>query len=194
MIIFARFSIVALSLALFSVACATGPSTPSSSSSTEVKYRRSGLEAIILSVTPIGDGGAVELELQNGTSRLIGANMCRITVEHLATDGESWVPVELELSRDCVDEDDSIGPGGSRKAVYTLASKEDRFPSGELRFSMNVEYPIGVEFNKISSQPLELTASSSIEEPEGQGEESTPVVEEPDEHQEGEEEPAEQEE
>lgn len=189
-----RHFLLAISLMLLSAACATGPSSSSSSSSKSVSQRRSALEAIVLSARPIKDGGAVELELQNGTSRLIGANMCRITVEHLGADGESWEPVELELSRDCVDEDDPIGPEGSRKAVYTLASKGDRFPSGELRFSMNVEYPIGVDFNKISSQPLELTASSSIEEPEGQGEESAPVLEEPDEHQEGEEEPVEQEE
>lgn len=149
----ARLIVFALCLGFISTACATGPS----STSPDTRQRRAGLEAIILSVEPVDESGTLMIELKNGTSRLIGANMCRITLEALQEDGVSWEPVPVEFQRDCVDTDDPIGPDGVRQAAYSLVDSGESLPPGELRFSMSVEYPIGVDFNQISSQPFVLT-------------------------------------
>lgn len=148
----ARLIVFALCLGFISTACATGPS----STSPDTRQRRAGLEAIILSAEPGDERGTLQIELKNGTSRLIGANMCRITLEALQEDGVSWEPVPVEFQRDCVDSDDPIGPDGVRQANYSLVDPRESLPAGELRFSMSVEYPIGVDFNQISSQTFVL--------------------------------------
>lgn len=173
----ARFLVFMMSISLISVACASGPSS-SSSSSPQTKQGRAALEAIILTAQVMEQEEgvvAVELELKNGTSRLLGANMCRATLERLPEAGEEWEPVELELRRECVDEDESIGPGGIREAVYILTEPQEELFAADLRFSMNVEYPIGVDFNKIASAPFEL-AGAAQSEPQEQEEAEEPAA------------------
>lgn len=141
-----------LCVAVMSSGCTTGGSA--------VETRQAALETIRL--TPVvEEGGEVELTLTNGTSRLIGANLCRARVEVHQGEG-AWEEQEVPLVKDCVNRHETLAPGGQKVARFS----SEEWPEGDLRFHISVEYPMGIGFESIRSQGFRVEAEEDVEEPE----------------------------
>ncbi len=130
-----------------------------------VETRTGALQTILLTPSVQADG-AVVVTLKNGTSRLIGANLCRVVVE-VREGEEEWGEIEPEwYQKECEDEHKSLAPQEEREAVF--ASWE--WPQEEVRLRLSVEYPMGTGFETIRSEPfrVEVEAPEEEEEPEGE--------------------------
>ena len=132
--------------------CTTGGSS--------VETRQAALETIRLQPEVLEEG-AVGLRLHNGTSRLIGANLCRARVEIQGSEG-AWEEVEVPLEKECVDRHEALGPGSEKAARFVSA----QWPEEELRFSLSVEYPMGIGFETIRSPGFRVEVTAPAEEPE----------------------------